>query len=178
MLENIKERIARVSLTNELKLLKRTIAFNNFDTATTVGFIIDASDKEKYQLARDFMEFVEKQNNRIFGIGFAANSSQIAYYPYKQGVDYFGLNEVNWYGKPENPAIKDFLKRNFDILLDLSFSDIYPAEYIFALSHARFKISNKSFKSKYADFIIELNNSDNLNNYIKHIKQYLKVIKA
>jgi len=178
MFDDIKIKVARYNLVNELKHLKRSVAFNNFETATTVGFIFDAADREKYQLARDFMESVEKQNNRIFGIGFASNSNQIAYFPYKQGVDYFGLNEINWFGKPENPAIKDFLKRNFDILIDLSFTDIFPAEYLFALSHARFKISNKSAKTKYADFTIELRNSDKLDNYIAHIKQYLKVIQA
>jgi hypothetical protein len=175
---NIKEKAAIISLKKEMNSIKRTVAFNNFETATTVGFIFDAANRDNYKIARDFMDFVEKQNNRIFGIAFASKSDQIAYFPFKQGVDYFGLNEVNWYGKPNNPAIKDFLKRNFDILVDLSLSDIFPTQYLFALSNAKFKISNKSAKAKFADFVIEVENSGNIDNYITQIKHYLTAIRA
>jgi len=178
ILNSIKGKSAILSLKKELRSMKRTVAFNNFESATTVGFIFDTSDRQNYQLARDFMEFVEKQNNRIFAVGFATKSDQIAYFPYKQGVDYFGLDEVNWYGKPRNPVIKDFLKRNFDILVDLSFSDIFPTVYLFSLSNAKFKITNKSNKSSYADFVIEMSNSGKLEEYITQIKHYLKAIQA
>jgi hypothetical protein len=178
VLDSIKEKLATISLQNELKATKRVVAFNNFDSATTVGFIFDATDRGKYQLSRDFIDFVEKLNNRVFGIGFASNSDQIAYFPYKQGIDYFGLNEKNWYGKPSNPVIKDFLKRNFDILVDLSLSDLFLTQYLFSLSNAKFKITNKGSKTKHADFVIEINNSEKLDVYITQIKHYLKVIKG
>jgi hypothetical protein len=178
ILDIIKHRIAILTLQKELNNHHRVAAFNNFESATTVGFIFNADDKEKYQLTRDFMDFVEKQNNRIFGIGFAKKSDQIAYFPVKQGIDYFGLDEVNWIGKPTNQAIGDFLKRNFDILIDLSLNDDYQTEYIFALSIAKFKIVNSSKKSKYGDFIIEIQNSEKLNLYIEQIKHYLKVIQG
>lgn len=178
ILDSIKHRTAIHTLQSELKQHHRVLAFNNFESATTVGFIFDADDREKYQVTRDFMDFVEKQNNRIFGIGFSSKSDQIAYFPVKQGIDYFGLNEVNWFGKPVSQAISDFLKRNFDILIDLSQNDNYQTEYVFALSNARFKIVNTSRKSKYADFIIEVKNSEKLTIYIEQIKHYLKVVQG
>lgn len=176
--DTIKQRAAVLTLQKELKKLHRVSAFNNFESATTVGFIFDADDREKFQLVKEFMDFVEKQNNRIFGIGFTSKSDQIAYFPYKQGIDYFGLNEINWFGKPTNIAINDFLKRNFDILIDLSLSDIFHTEFIFALSNAKFKIVNTSGKSKYADFIIDMKNTEKLNVYIEQIKHYLKVVQG
>jgi len=178
IIENIKEKTGIISMNKELKALKREVAFNNFVSAGTVGFIFDAIDREKYLQSKDLIEFVEKQNSRIFGLGFASKSDQIAYFPYKQGVDYFGLDEVNWYGKPTNPVIADFLKRNFDILVDLSQTDQYSIHYIFALSVAKFKITNDSVKSKYADFVLKVSNSEKLENYINQIKHYLEVIKA
>ncbi len=178
MIENIKEKTGILTMNKELKTLKREVAFNNFASATTVGFLFDAVDREKYQQAREFIDFVEKHNVRVFGIGFASKSDQIAYFPYKLGIDYFGLDEVNWYGKPTNPVIGDFLKRNFDILVDLSQTNLFPIHYIFALSVAKFKITNDSIKSKYADFVLQINNTEKLENYIKQIKHYLEVIQA
>jgi hypothetical protein len=92
-------------------------------------------------------------------------------------VSYFGLDEINWYGKPTNPTVNDFLKRKYDLLLDLSQSDLFPVHYIFALSIAKFKITNNSIKAKYADFILQLENSDKLATYIAQIKHYLESIK-
>ena len=178
ILDNIKEKTGIITLNKELKSHKREVAFNNFVSATTVGFIFDAVDRNKYQLSRELIDFVEKHNSRVFGIGFASKSDQIAYFPYKQGIDYFGLDEVNWYGKPINPVISDFLKRNFDILVDLSQSDLFGIHYIFAMSIAKFKITNDSVKSKYADFVLKVANSEKLDDYIKQIKHYLEAIKA
>ena len=178
IIDNIKEKTGILTMNKELKSLKREVAFNNFESANTVGFIFDAVDREKYQLSRELIEFVEKQNVRVFGLGFASKSDQIAYFPYKQGIDYFGLDEVNWYGKPTNPVFGDFLKRNFDILVDLSQSDLFPIHYIFALSIAKFKITNDSVKSKYADFVLQIDNNQKLENFIKQIKHYLEAIKA
>ena len=48
---------------------------------------------------------------------------------FEDGVNYFGLDEVNWYGKPNNTAINDFLKRKYDILIDLSQTDLFQIHY-------------------------------------------------
>lgn len=157
---------------------KRDISFQNFESASIAGFIFDADDREKYQHAKDFIAFVEKKNIRIFGIGYAAKSEQIAYFPYKNGVSYFGLDEINWYGKPSNPVVKDFLKRRYDILFDLTMVDLFPLHYIFALSNAKFKITNNGVKSKYADFVLQIENTEKLNSFIKQIKHYLEAIKV
>ena len=124
----------------------------------------------------DFIAYTESKNVRIFGIGYASKSDQIAYFPYKNGVSYFGLDEINWYGKPINPVVIDFQKRKYDILLDLSQSDIFPVHYIFAISSAKFKITNDGIKAKYADFVLQLENSEKLSDYISQIKHYLEAI--
>jgi hypothetical protein len=176
IVDKIKEKAAIFNLKKELKMHKRAVAINNFTTASTAGVIFDAIDREKYQLAREFIEFIEKNNTRVFGIGIASKNDQIAYFPYKQGIDYFGANEVNWFGKPSNPVINDFLKRNFDILFDLTLTDSFSIHYLFALSVAKFKITNDSIKTEYADFVLQVSNKEKLGNYINMVKHYLGVM--
>jgi len=173
---DIKEKAGILALNKELKTLKRETSIQNFESAVTAGFIFDGDDREKYQRAKEFIEYTEKKNIRIFGIGYAARSEQIAYFPYKNGINYFGLDEINWYGKPTNPVVDDFLKRKYDLLLDLSQTDLFPIHYIFALSTAKFKITNNCVKAKYADFVLQLENSEKLDNYITQIKHYLEGI--
>jgi hypothetical protein len=175
-MNNIKQKAAVIALNKELKAVKRESSFSNFETAQTVGFIFNAGEREKYVTSKEFIEFVEKKNIRIFGVGYTSKSDQIAYFPYMNGVSYFGLDEVNWYGKPTNNAISDFLKRKYDILIDLSQSELFQIHYIFALSNAKFKITNSGVKSKYADFVLQLDNTEKLGTYISQIKHYLEAI--
>ena len=174
---DIKEKAGIVALNKELKSFKRETSIQNFDSAVTAGFIFNADDREKYQKVKDFINYTEKKEIRIFGIGYTAKSDQIAYFPYKNGVHYFGLDEINWYGKPTNPVVDDFLKRKYDLLLDLTQTDLFPLHYIFALSIAKFKITNKGIKSKYADFVLQLENKEKLDTYISQIIHYLEAIK-
>jgi hypothetical protein len=174
---DIKEKAAIVALNKELKSVKRESSIQNFESAVTAGFIFDADDREKYQRTKEFIAYTEKKDIRIFGIGYTAKSEQIAYFPYKNGVSYFGLDEVNWYGKPTNPVVSDFLKRRYDLLLDLTQADLFPTHYIFALSSAKFKITNNNIKAKYADFVLQVDNSEKLLTYIEQIKHYLESIK-
>lgn len=176
ILTNIKDKAGILALNKELKSQKRTVAINNFETANIVGFIFDAVNRENYQLSKEFIDYVEKRNTRIFGIAYAEKSDQIAYFPYRNGIDYFGLDEVNWYGKPINPSVPEFLKRKYDILIDLTKCSLFPLHYIFAMTNAKFKITNDSINAHYADFVIQQKNSEKLENYIGQIKHYLEAI--
>lgn len=177
IISNIKEKAGIIALNKELSSFKRETSIQNFETAVTAGFIFNADDREKYQKTKDFLTYTEKKDIRIFGIGYTVKSDQIAYLPYKDGVKYFGLNEINWFGKPTNPVVSDFLKRKYDLLIDLTQADLFPLHYIFALSGAKFKITNNGVKAKYADFVLQLENTDKLDTFIEQIKHYLESIK-
>lgn len=175
-LDKIKEKIGYFILNNDYKILKRKVVFNNFASSSTIGIVFDAVDKKKYHIAKDFMAYIEESGVRVFAIGFVPKSELIGYLPFKKGVNFFGLDKLLWYGKTQNPIVDEFIERPFDILIDLSLSELYPIEYIFALSKAKFKVCNDSNKTKYADFILQLKKPEKLEQYIEQIKHYLEVI--
>ncbi|MBN1250513.1 MAG: hypothetical protein JXR51_09040 [Bacteroidales bacterium] len=176
LIKNIKEKVGYIILNSDLKARKRIVTFNNFTSSSTVGIIFDAVNKENYHIARDFMAYVEESGARVFSIGFVPKSELIGYLPFKKGIDYFGLDKELWYGKAQSSVVDEFIERPFDILIDLSLSNLFSIEYIFALSKAKFKICNDSPKTKYADFFLQLKKPENLEQYIEQIKHYLEVI--
>ena len=177
LINKIKEKIGYFILNNDYKTLKREITFNNFSSSSTVGIIFDAVNKDKYHIAKNFMSYIEESGVRVFAIGFVPKSELIGYLPYKNGVNFFGLDKTFWYGKVQSQNVDEFIERPFDIIIDLSLSDLYPIEYIFALSKAKFKICNSSKKTKYADFVLKLKKPEKIEQYIEQIKHYLEVIK-
>jgi len=176
-IDNIKKKIGNFILNNDYKNLKREVVFNNFVSSSTIGIIFDAVDKDNYHIAKNFMSYIEESGVRVFAIGVVPKSELIGYLPFKIGISFFGLDKLTWYGKAQNSNVDEFIERPFDIIIDLSLSNLYPIEYIFALSKAKFKICNDSKKTKYADFVLQLKNQESLEKYIEQIKHYLEVIK-
>ncbi|RLD75289.1 MAG: hypothetical protein DRJ10_15535 [Bacteroidetes bacterium] len=177
LISKVGNKIGSFVLDKELKSRIRPVAFNNFNSATTIGFIFDAENKEYYSAAKEFMNYAEERGDiKVFGLAFVSKRDLIGYLPYRKGVDYFGLDKRNWYGKPLDEGIEEFIERPFDILIDISLSEIYAIEYIFALSKAGFKICNNSSKAKYADFVLELDQADDIDLFIEQVKHYLETI--
>jgi len=178
IINKIKGKVGSIVLERNLKSRKRPVIYNNFNSSSTIGFIFDAENKENYTAAKEFMNYVEERGIKVNGLAFVYKSDLIGYFPYKKGVDYFGLDKQNWYGKPIDDGIDEFIERPFDILIDISLSKIYPVEYIFALSKAKFKICNNSAKAQYADFVLNLSRADDLGLFIEQIKHYLETIET
>ncbi|MEN8121514.1 MAG: hypothetical protein ABFS35_14270 [Bacteroidota bacterium] len=178
LIRNIGKKVGGFVLEKELKSRKRAVVFNNFNSASTIGFIFDAENKNRYAAAKEFMNYVEERGIKVNGLAFVSKSEQIGYLPYRKGVDYFGLDKQNWYGRPADEGIAEFIERPLNILIDISLTKIYPVEYIFALSRAEFKICNNSSKAKYADFVLELDRMDDLELFIEQVKHYLETIET
>ncbi len=178
IVNKFKRKIGSIVLEKALKSRKRPVVYHNFNSAQTIGFIFNAENKEYYAAAKEFMNYVEERNIKVNGLAFVSRSDLIGYFPYRKGVDYFGLDKQNWFGKPADEGIEEFIERPLDILIDISLSEIYPTEYIFALSNAKFKICNNSEKAKYADFVLKLDRTDDLGLFIEQVKHYLETIET
>ena len=175
---NINRKIGRFILDKELKLNARQVVYNNFASSSSIGLIFDAEDKKNLDLAKEFMNYIEERGIKVFGLVFVSRSEMIGYFPYRKGVDYFGLDKLGWYGKPLDEGVKEFIERPFDILIDISLTEIYPVEYTFALSKAKFKICNNSSKERFADFVLKLKKPYKLELFIEQIKHYLETIET
>ena len=175
-LNDLGNRIGRMMLEKELKTRKRKVVYNNFHSASSVGILFNAENKEFYAAAKEFMNYIDERGIKINALSFVSKSELIGYFPYRKGVEYFGMDKLSWTGKPNEEGVEEFIERPFDILIDISLTDSFPNEYVFALSKAKFKICNNSSIEKYADFVLQLKNKEDIDTYIEQIKHYLESI--
>ena len=176
LIKDIGNKIGRKLLEQELKLRERKVIYNNFHSASTIGVIFNAENKEFYKVAKEFMNYLDERGLKINGLSFVSKSDLIGYFPYRKGVEYFGEDKLSWTGKPKEEGVEEFIERPLDILIDISLTDSFPIEYVFALSKAKFKICNNSIKEKYADFVLQLKDKEDIDTYIEQIKHYLESI--
>ena len=95
----------------------------------------------------------------------------------KLQYDFFNLKDLNWYYKPQNDYIKNFVKKEYDILINLSDSKCIPIKYLVASSVARFKVGRFEEGYEIYDLMIKLaKKEDNMRKLISEIAKYLNVI--
>ena len=68
----------------------------------------------------------------------------------------FLSKDLNWFYKPQNYIIDNFVKRDYDILINLCDSSCIPIKYLVAKSIARFKIGMYEENFDIYDLMIEL----------------------
>ena len=95
----------------------------------------------------------------------------------KLQYDYFNKRDLNWYYKPQNDYVKNFLKKEYDILINLSDSKCIPLKYLVASSVARYKVGKFEDGYEIYDLMIKLDDKENsMQKLISEIEKYLKII--
>ena len=96
----------------------------------------------------------------------------------KLSYDYYSSKDINWFEKPSNKFIDDFINKEFDILIDFNLNNNLSSTYIVGVSKAKFKLGVfDENKTDIYDFMIKLEDSTNLNEFIKQLIHYLTILK-
>ena len=83
---------------------------------------------------------------------------------------------MNWYKKPQNYIIDNFIKKEYDILINLCDSSCIPIKYLVASSVARFKIGQHEYGYEIYDLMISLKEDKSLEKLMSEIQHYLQLI--
>ena len=88
---------------------------------------------------------------------------------------FFSLNELNYYGFPNNSIVRNFMNEPFDILIDLTQKRIVPLRLVLLFSKSPFKVGSFSDEKKpFYDLMIETDPSD-YKEYVTQVTNYLQI---
>lgn len=97
--------------------------------------------------------------------------------PSKNFLDFYDKKDLNWFNKPSGSYVNDFMKMEFDILIDLSLVDIFQTKYISTLSNQNSKLVKVvNLIKKYLILMIDINSKTSLDEFITLIIHYLSII--
>lgn len=170
---DIKLNIGTKILRTKVKKLKRQRGVFNFDNAKTVGIVFNATKQDSFDIANNFVQFLEHKSITVKTLGFVDSKEVRDFYRETVNTKYFSKKNLNFYGKPKNLNVDKFIDESFDILIDLSLTDEYPIIYISALSKAKFKVGRLNGKVEHLDFMIDISKAPNYTYLIEQIKRYL-----
>jgi hypothetical protein len=177
IIDNIRQEFGNYFFRKELKKVRNNRQIMNMNDAKTIGLVYDASDEVTYGIVSEFVRFFQESQKTVKAFGYV-NYNRLPHYCFpKLSYDYITKRDLNWYMKPKNTKATDFINEEFDILIDLCIHDCFPIKYVSCASKAKFKVGKYGEKhSAIYDFMLNVDKTISLEEYIKEITHYLNLI--
>ena len=149
----------------------------NLEVAKRIGILYTLDDVPMYNMVSGFVTQLQQEHKEVKALGYVRNKNLISRFLPKLSYDYFSKKDINLFFIPIHSKVKDFIGKDFDILIDLSLQDNFPLKYISGLSRAFCRVGKYSEENTdYYDLLFDVNPALSLNDYIKQITHYLTVI--
>ncbi len=176
MFRTLRENIGYYYLEKKIAKVKRSPTFLNLKDAKSIAIVANIDTIEKYKTTSDFITWLKQQGKTIFVLALVKNEELKKFFETGTSILFFSKKNITWYGKPRNIKYKEFIDKQFDILIDISMAQIITMQYLVGLSKAKFKVGKFYDSHAYADFMISLKPEDKLSFFIDQIKHYLTTI--
>ena len=159
----------------DLKKNQRFKSVCNLENARSIGILYDATSEQNIQNIQPFVSYFFELKKDVKALGFV-NSKELSYcHTPKLQYDFFYQKDLNWYYKPQNYIIKNFVEKDYDILINLCDSNCIPVKYLAGISQAKFKVGKYEEDIDLYDMMIDVK-ENTLSALIKEIHHYLTVI--
>ncbi|MBN1596995.1 MAG: hypothetical protein JW894_01770 [Bacteroidales bacterium] len=156
IIQNTKTYFGERAIRSYLKTSDRQVSACNLVSAKSIGILFNATYQVSFEIVKEMVKNLSTKNNSIDVLGYVDSKQLIDHYLYRKGFDFFTHKQLNWFYKPETESVNKFIKKPFDILINLSLDEPYPIQYILATSKARFKVGKYSEEQPYLDLMIDL----------------------
>jgi len=175
-IEDFKQKVGKWVFQRELKTNKRTKEVCNLDNAQSIGILYDATSEEQIKIIKPFVSYFFDLKKDVKALGYV-NSKQLSFHHTpKLQYDFFYQKDLNWYYKPQNYIIDNFVKKEYDILINLCDSSIIPIKYLVASSIAHFKIGVHEENYEIYDLMISLKDDKSMEKLMHEIRHYINLI--
>jgi hypothetical protein len=174
----LKKYVYKRRLSGDKAKVYRNLALRSWDEIKTIGFLYTVQDETEYIKFTSLVANLQSQKKEVRALGLL-KSRDIPHYCYPRlAFDYFSKRDVSWYGKPGGNKVDDFLKVEFDLLVNLELCDIPYFNYIVTLSNAHLKAGMYSEKcSNIYDIMIHDKEVKDYIALFEHIKDYINVLR-
>jgi len=175
-IENIKQKIGEWVFQRELKTNKRIKSVCNLDDAKSIGILYEATFEENINIIQPFVSYFFDLKKDVKALGYV-HSKELSYcHTPKLQYDFFYQKDLNWYYKPQNYIIDNFINKEYDILINLCDSSTIPIKYLVASSQAHFKIGVYEEDYEIYDLMISLKEDKSMKKLMGEIKHYINLI--
>jgi hypothetical protein len=172
----IRESLARQNLKSRRKKNLRNRKVHNFETAREVSLLFDASSPEDFRYIKEFAGFLSRKNIEPYMLGFIDSKEIPDEVAIREHCDILSKNDLDWIFRPSSEQAKEFIRKEYDILFDLSLTGNFPLSWLAEMSMANFKVGRYTEKSNDYDLMIDIKSNPSVEFLIEQIKNYVSIL--
>ena len=137
----VKYSINRVRRNNNKGVSK---PFQTFSKTKKIGIIFNGFKKENIDLTRQLIDYFKEKGISCEALGFVNEKKMNEFNLASLNIDYFNLQDCNFFGFPKSDKINNFTSEKFDVLINISEEENLIYDYIISHSSAKFRIGKKN----------------------------------
>jgi hypothetical protein len=169
--------LARLSYRKDAAGIAHPRIMTSLTESRSIGILYVVNDVPDFEMVESFVGRLQREHKEVKALGYVRNRNLISRFLPRLSYDFFSRKDVTWFYKPVHSKVKDFIDREFDILIDLNLQDFYPLKYISGLSKAKCRVGRYTDDNlEYYDLMIEPKPDISMNEYIEQIHHYLTII--
>ncbi len=177
MFGKIRSLIGNHYFRKELSKTGRDRKLTNLQEAKKIGILYSLDTVPDYEIVSEFVTQLQHERKEVKALGYVKNKNLVSRFLPKLSYDFFSRKDVNIFYMPGQAKVRDFIAKEFDLLIDLSLKDSLPLKYIAGLSMSLCRIGRYSEQNEDCyDFMIDIPPAASLKEYIRHITYYLNLI--
>jgi hypothetical protein len=177
MFGNIRARFGQYYCRKEQARIERRLVMTNLQEAKRIGILYTLDNVPDYERVSEFVAQLQGEHKEVKALGYVKNRNLVQRFLPKLSYDFFSKRDLTWFYKPIHTKVRDFVEKEFDLLIDLSLHDSFPLKYIAALSKAFCRVGRFSEENtEYYDLLIDLKPSMTSEEYLGQIRHYLTII--
>lgn len=173
LVDTIRRKLAVSKIRSDAALVSRSRQVFNIDDAKTIGIAFRFTTPEDFELLKKYVMYLREMKKKVKAIGYYISKEEPNIQYSKVDYDFFGKKSHNWYGKPTDHIVTNFIEEEFDILIDLNSENDSVLAYIAACSRAHFKVGRFQEKNEVHDLQIESPHDKGLKYFLRQVDTYL-----
>lgn len=127
-------------------------------------------EEEKY--LHQWVENKGKDGFKIRSLGFVELKKGEQLPPSGLRYEYFSQRDLNWWYQPVSPSVKNFIEKEFDVLIDLDRVGRLPIRYALQQSKSRMKIGRCGEDIPF-DLCFDVDKLTDIKSFLRVTEQYL-----
>ncbi len=146
--------------------------FVEWNDVRSVCVLVTKDDSFK---ANQLNEFLKNLNKTVDTILFIPNHEVHA----SNDLISFNKKQTSWIGLPKEGVLAKVTSKSYDLVIDCNFKEYNSMKWLAGSVNAKFKIGfGGLLYHNYFDICIDLKEKPDLDNYLKQVMNYLKMIRT
>tara|TARA_B100000945_G_scaffold321487_1_gene336372 strand:+ start:4122 stop:4673 length:552 start_codon:yes stop_codon:yes gene_type:complete len=176
MLLQIKSKIHYYFLKKQSIQKRRSGNMVVLSDAKKIGVLFDADTADSIKNVKILLKHLLDRSIDVDVLGFVNSRKKDQVHIATLHINYFNLSDLSLFGFPNSKKTTSFIRKKYDMLINLSLKNSFETNYLALLSDSQFKVGLYCNNSVFVyDLMLKLK-IQSLEYFIKHVIHYLELI--